>query len=74
MSERGCFNCGAILGGYGVRIAGETYCSRGCFLEATEDDEDDDSSCPEEDRPPRYDTTEERDIDLLDCPESEYDE
>jgi hypothetical protein len=70
MSERGCFNCGAILGGYGVRIAGETYCSRGCFLEATEDDEYDDT---EEDRPPRYDTLEERDIDLLDCPDSQYD-
>ena len=66
MSERGCFNCGAILGGYGVRLGGRHYCTRGCYLEDTEGDEDDDSSCPEEDRPSQYDTLEERDIDLLD--------
>ena len=40
--ERGCYNCGAILGGYGVRIGGKAYCSTGCFEEANEEEKEED--------------------------------
>jgi hypothetical protein len=64
MKERGCFNCGAVLAGYGINWK---FCTTACQEEYNEGEEEHDEN------PSQYDTLEERDMDRFDCPESQYD-
>lgn len=75
MSELSCCQCGAVLGGHGFKGWDKRwYCTSSCEREAwPNDDEDREPEEPEEDRDGQYDTLEERDMDRIECPSSQFD-